>query len=146
MQLCYDQQSRSSDKKRERLEELYILVGHWLNELDGHSLSCSMVMKGKLDYSQHVDLIIEKDSNKKNDFNRLEMILSIYADELKLDYDYLIESRAKSNKIWLSYRKFCEKDGLDGGKFLDPYVTASLERERLGKDFKKKIAVYANGI
>lgn len=58
MQLLHEKESHENAIKRERLEELYVLVGHWLIGLSGHYISLSMVMQGKLNYNQHLDLMI----------------------------------------------------------------------------------------
>jgi hypothetical protein len=137
MQLEHERQSRTEDLKRERLEELYILVGHWLNMFAGHYISLSMVMQGKLDYNQHLDQVIEGSKKQSHDFNRLRMLLDIYARELKPAYEKVLEARDELNEIATKHRHAYERGDLDGKRFLKPYTTTQLKIERLGEALKK---------
>ena len=57
IQLNHEKFTKETEIKRERLEELYILVSQWLNVMFGHSLKLSLVMRGDIDYNQYLDQV-----------------------------------------------------------------------------------------
>lgn len=142
-QLLHERQSREEDINRERLEELYILVGHWLNGIFSNYITLSMVMKGKLDYNQHLDQIIEKGKDQEHDFKRLEMIMDIYAHNLRPAYELVLEARSETNEISRKHRHAYERGDTDGERFLEPYTKAHLKVGKLGKELQKEIAEHA---
>jgi len=139
MQLVHERTSRVKDTKKERLEELYILVGHWLNAIFSNCISLSMVMQGKLDYNQHLDRVKSFDV-QGYDFNRLEMIINVYAHELKVAYEKVLEARTELNEISLKHKDAYMQGDTDGKRFLKPYVLAQVKVESLGEALKKEIA------
>lgn len=143
IQLLHEKISHENSIKRERLEELYVLVGHWLNGLASNYLSLSMVMQGKLDYGQHSDLAIKDGEKIKYDFNRLEMIMGIYAHELLPYYQKVIEARTELNKISIEHRHSYDQGDIEGSRFLKPYTAAQLVIEEHGGLLKEKIAKHA---
>jgi len=143
MQLVHERASRAEDTKKERLEELYILVGHWLNRIFGNYISLSMVMQGKLDYNQHLDQVIKSGNKQGHDFNRLEMIIDVYAHALKPAYEKVLEAISELNEVSLEHKHAYEQGNIDGDKFLKPYTSAQLKVESLGEVLKKEIAEYA---
>ena len=143
IQLVHERESRAEDTKRERLEDLYILVGHWLNGLSGHYISLSMVMQGKLDYNQHLDQFIKSADKQGYDYQRLEMILDVYAHPLKPMYEKVLEARAELNKISTKHKHAYEQGDMDGERFLKSYTAAQLKIESLGEALKKEIAEHA---
>lgn len=97
LQLENERQRHHSQVKREKLEELYVLVSHWLNDFFSHYFKLTLVMRGEIDYNQYLDEIISDGKDAKTDFQRIEMILHIYGRELLPTYNKVLEWRAKVN-------------------------------------------------
>ena len=102
-----------------------------------------MVMQGKIDYNQHLDLTIKGGEKPKYDFNRLEMIMGIYAHELLPYYQKVIDARSKLNAISIKHKHAYEQGDTDGEMFLQSYSSAQLDIEKQGEMLKEKIAEYA---
>jgi len=100
-------------------------------------------MQGKLDYNQHLDLVINDGEKPKHDFNRLEMILGIYAHELQPYYQKVIDARSELNAIATEHKHAYEQGDIHGERFLKPYTAAQLKIEKQGEVLKEKIAEYA---
>ena len=105
-----------------------------------------MVMQGKLDYNQHLDLFISEGNKHKHDFNQLEMILNVYAHELKPAYDKIIEARTELNEISRKHKQSYEQGDINGEEFLQPYTKAQLKIESFGEELLKQIAKHAKSV
>jgi len=132
------QKEKNKQLKRERLEELHILISHWSNNLLGNGLNLLAVMQEKLDYNQYLDLIIEKEVNY--DFQRIEMILNIYASELDETHNKLLELRGELNDIAIKYKHQYESGNFDGEIFIKPYVEIQIKFEKYVNILKNEIA------
>lgn len=129
--------------KREKLEELYILVDKWLSGIFGHYLKLTLVMRGEIDYNQYLDQVIEQGKNKSIDFSRLGMIVDIYGNELQPSYKEIMKSRDELNIIEAEHKRAYKAGDLDGRKYLKPYTDAQNKLCELTESFKKKIAEHA---
>ncbi len=67
--------------RQQRLEDLYVLIDRWSTGLGNKYLSLSMVMPGKLTYTQFFDLSVESLKEFPIDYSRLEMLVQFYAPE-----------------------------------------------------------------
>jgi hypothetical protein len=140
IQLQHERDLKAENLLRERFEELYVLVEHWLNGLFGNYMSLNMVMQGKLTYNQHLDQIIENGNSSKHDFQRLEMIINIYALSIKEKYDAVMEARSKLNEISTVHKLEYEKGNIDGSIFLDAFIVAQVTIEKRGGVLLEAIA------
>lgn len=140
VQLQHEQDDRLSRISRDRLEELYTLVGAWLNLIAGKYLSVSMVMQGKLSYNDHYDLFIKGGEQSNYDFNRIEMIIDVYGSNLQEVYSVVIKSRSELNEIERRFKKDYELGRTNGEKYLTPYVSKQYEIEKNGRELKAAIA------
>jgi len=52
IQLQHEKATKTNAIKREKLEELYILVDKWLGGIFGHYLKLTLVMRGEIDYNE----------------------------------------------------------------------------------------------
>lgn len=127
-QLRHGEVVNNSKQRKERLEELYILISHWNNLFFSHYLSLSLVMRGQIDYNQYLDTINSAD-NKGVDFNRIEMIIDIYGSEFSTSFEKVIKVRERINAINASHKR-AYLNGSPGEDFLD---AASEAQIALGK-------------
>lgn len=139
-QLKHEQESNNKNLQRERLEELHILVSGWLNAMASHYISLSMVMQGKLSYNDHLDIFTKDQEKPRYDFNRLEMIIDLYAHDLKDKYQKVMDSRGELNEIARLHKLAYSEGDIDGEKYLKPYIEAQLKIEKFGQIFKASIA------
>lgn len=142
-QLKNERQRYHSQVKREKLEELYVLVGHWVNYFFSNYLKLILVMKGEIDYNQYLDEIISDGKDQKNNFQRMEMILHIYGRELLPTYNKVLECRKKVNKISATHNADYKKGKLNGEQYIEPYTTVHLQLENAIEELKNEIAELA---
>jgi len=140
IRLRHQQQANETELLKSRLEELYTLVGAWANFMAGKYLSVAMVMQGKLTYNQHYDLYIKDKNVPSYDFNRIEMIIDIYGDDLQEAYEKVIEARSKLTRIESEFKRAYEGGDIDGERFLKEYLQAQHEIEERGRLLKDAIA------
>ena len=140
IQLQHEKESRRENTQRQRLEELYVIVGAWLNNIAINYMSLAMVMQGKLSYNDHLDMVIKNQGELRYDFNRLEMLIDIYAIDLKSEYEAVIEARGKLNEVAKQHKWAYEEGNTDGEVFLKSYINAQVKIENLGKVLSNSIA------
>lgn len=143
VQLEFEKSETERRVRRERLEELYVLLGNWLSGLFGHSMTLILVMRGQIDYNQYLDQVIEMGRKRKHDFNRLEMIIDIYAQSLKPSYQRILEARETLNDIADEHKRSYKAGDFDGERFLKPYSEALLLIDELTERFRMEVAQLA---
>jgi len=142
LQMEHERQSKSSDIKRERLEELYVLLSHWINMFFNHYFKLTLVMRDEMDYNQYLDEIINSGNKNKTDFQRMEMIINIYGHELLPNYNQVLECREKVNDIAATHKSDYKK-GLNGTKYLKPYTAAHQKLDKSVEQLKNQISELA---
>lgn len=143
IQLEHEKSVKANALKREKLEELYVLVDKWLGGIFGHYLKLTLVMRGEIDYNQYLDQVIVEGKENTVDFSRLGMIVDIYGHELQPSYHKIMEARSELNKISAEHKRAYKSGDLDGRKYVEPYTDAQMKLEELTELFKKEIAVHA---
>jgi len=143
IQLNNQKSIKATEVKREKLEELYVLVDKWLNAMAGKYLMLSLVMEGQIDYSQYLDQVVEDGEIQNLNFSRLEMIVDIYCHDLELDYQKLMSARDDLGDITSAHKSAYKSGDIDGKKYLVPYNLAMKNLEILGSSFKKEVAKHA---
>ncbi len=148
LQLNHEKETHKKNLNRERLEELYVLIGNWQNAMFVNSISLSSVMKGETTYNEHIDSMIKNSSSKTSDFTRLEMIVNLYAHSIKSEYDKIIGARSELNDIETNFKLKYKEVGPEHNdeQFLEPYMEAQSKLKKNGDDFKKTIADYVKNI
>jgi len=142
-QLDHEKTTNSNLRKKEKLEELYILIDKWLSGMFSDYLILSLVMRGEIDYNQYFDQKIESGDKNNVDFTRLGMIVDIYGHELQPSYKAIMDARSELNDISIAHKRAYENGDIGGDKYLKPYTAAQLNIEKLTELFKKEIAVSA---
>lgn len=117
MQLAHEERLHRQRVSKERLEELYVLVRHWLNGMFSNFLNLTLVMKGECDYNAHLDAVIDASSDQPAGFSRVEMIIGIYGSEIRQAYDQMIEARVRVNSVIGNYKR-ANLQGKSGGHLL----------------------------
>jgi len=134
---------RASELKREKLEELYILVDKWLQAMFSQYLTLSLVMEGEIDYNSHLDQVIENGEKQEFDFSRLQMLVDIYSHELKSGYQKLMDVRDNISKITSAHKIAYQNGNFNGKKYLASYTFELKNLEMLCSSFKQEIAEHA---
>jgi hypothetical protein len=132
------QRTKKSALTREKGEELYLLAGGWLDSLASNYLRKSMVMQGKLTWSEYQDLTLQ--ATALVDFNRLCMLINVYFKDLKPPFDAVLAARSVLNAVDIQHHRSYEAGDPDGTRFLIPYVAAQKALEAAGEGFKQRIA------
>ncbi len=139
-QLEHEKSVKADALKREKLEELYILVDNWLGGVFSHYIKLTLVMRGEIDYNQYLDQVIVDGKEKPVDFSQLGMIVDIYGDDLESSYEKIMDARSELNEISIAHKHAYQSGDFDGEKFLKPYTAAQIKLEELTESFKKEIA------
>ncbi|SDD40431.1 hypothetical protein [Paraburkholderia lycopersici] len=139
VRFAHEEKMRTQELTRDRLEELYILVGRWAHVSASHHLHLALVMKGQTDYNQYLDTIIAAASDDKTDFNRLEMIVRIYGGDIASAFDDALTKRDTISQIHNTH-KAAYKSGEPGDRFLAPATQAQLAFDKACKTLQKAIA------
>ena len=143
IQLEHQKQTNDILLKKEKLEELYILVDKWLGGVFFHYLNLTMVMRGEIDYNQYLDMVKKDGKEKTVDFTRLSMIVDIYGHELQTSYKKIMDARDELNKVSIAHKRAYKAGDFEGETYLKPYTTAQIKLEKLTELFKKEIAAHA---
>ncbi|WP_318476551.1 hypothetical protein [Photobacterium leiognathi] len=143
LQLDTEKERAHAQVKREKLEELYVLLSQWENMFFSNCLNLTLVMKGEIDYNQYLDEIIESGQASNVDFHRLEMIINIYARELFPLYKDVLKCRDKINKISMSHKQDYMLGKFNGEEYLDIYLEAHTELNIKVKKLQEQLAELA---
>lgn len=79
LQQEHDLQRESQRLTRERLEELYVLAGHWAGGLESYGILGLRLAKGLLTYQQYLDALLEGADKSKVQKSRMELLVNVYA-------------------------------------------------------------------
>ncbi|EIK4762118.1 hypothetical protein ACCH75_003375 [Vibrio parahaemolyticus] len=143
LQLATEKDREHAQIKRERLEELYVLLSQWANMFFSHFFKLTLVMKGDIDYNQYLDEVIEDGKSSNVDFQRIEMILNIYGRELLPIYEDILKCRSKINEISAAHKADYKRGKFNGEKYLEPYSMVHTELDIKVKELKRQLAELA---
>lgn len=110
--------------KREKLDNLYILLTNWRNMFFSYTMNISLIMEGKINYNEHLDRVIKGDFNDNIDFQRLEMIVNIYIPELLPNFNNVLELREKIMNVRDQHKKDYSSGKVNGEKYISPLMDA----------------------
>jgi hypothetical protein len=100
--------------KREKAEELYLLLTEWSKVLFLQKQHLVYVMKKEISYREYQDYIIKNfGDNTKFDFKRIDMLINIYFKNLLPFYNKVLEKRDLVNKIQFKFENNCIKGTCD---------------------------------
>lgn len=127
--------------KREKAEELYLLLTEWSNMFFSNSNHLSLVMKGDIDYNQYLDYIIERD---KVDFKRIEMLTNVYFKNLLPFYKLIEKDREILNNFEYEYRSIYEIKSDNDLRYVNPLMTRTSDLTNCINNLKNEIILYVN--
>ncbi|WP_346833845.1 hypothetical protein ABDZ23_23800 [Pseudomonas koreensis] len=137
-QLAHEERMSSQRIKKERLEELYILVCHWGNLFFSQYMSLKLVMDGHIDYNEYLDRTSATDL-KGFDFSRMEMIIDIYGSQLGKAYELVMEARSKINEVNADH-KFAYQRGEPSDIYIKPAADAQIAFGEACDELKRVIS------
>ena len=132
--------------KQTRGEELYTLLGYWRIAVEGRYPTLAGVMKGELDYNQHLDTIIANSKDAKTDPSRLTMLADVYFAELHQEIESCHASLAKVNKVIGEHKAAYKRGNADGQPFLNPYQEALQAFGKAVRDAQGRLAATLNAL
>ncbi len=136
----YDKKVSQGNLRRERLEELYILVCHWSNEFFADYMALGLVMDGHQSYNEYLDDFNSR--QRSHDFSRIEMIVDVYGQALTDEYQSVIVARSRINEI-RHLHKCAYKCGETGERYKKPAADAQLLMGQALDQLKLAIAAEA---
>ncbi|MFB9215709.1 hypothetical protein [Vibrio sinaloensis] len=143
LQLETERQRESNQVKRERLEELYVLMSQWVNKFFSNFFKLTLVMEGTIDYNRYLDEIIEEGKSSPVDFQRMEMILNIYGRELLPAYQDILKCRDQIAEMATAH-KVDYKQGKNCKNYVEPYSLLHAELELRVEKLKTQLAGLAS--
>jgi len=144
-QLEHEKVRASKTLKREKMEELYLLLDKWLNSFFSRYMKLTLVMKGSISYNDYLDQINSDPSSSNVDFSRLAMIIEIYGSELSDIYKSVLDARSSLNDIDIQHKHAYKAGDVDGRRFIEPFTGAQVELESRIELLKSKVAEVARG-
>jgi hypothetical protein len=101
------------------------------------------VMKSGRSLDQHYEFMAESGEDRHYQFARLEMIVNIYGDSVRKEYDDAIKARTKLNEIAAEFEQTYRTGGT-GTSYLKGYVAAQQNFEKAVGNLTGSIAKGAN--
>ncbi|WP_457802925.1 hypothetical protein [Stenotrophomonas maltophilia] len=92
MQQTHDLQRENQRVTRERLEELYVLAGHWTAGLAQFNILGLRLAKGMLTYKQYVDLQLQQGEKSKVELSRMELLRDVYGSPALIEAAAAVEA------------------------------------------------------
>jgi hypothetical protein len=127
--------------KREKAEELYILLEKWANFFFFQKNHLVLVMNGHIDYNEYLDYIINEGEKNKVDFKRIDMIINIYFDKL-LSFDEKVRKQMEIvNDIEYEYKKEYENGNIDGKQYINLLLSETLKTTESIDKIKKEVCI-----
>lgn len=130
--------------KREKAEELYILLEKWANSFFNRSSYLTLVMKKNISYNEYLDYIVENPS--KVDFIRIEMLLKIYFKNMLPSYELILKQRDEINDIMDLHKKEYQNGCFDGERYIEPLMRETLITTKLVEKLKEEVAIFVNNM
>ena len=135
------QKEKDKQLKRERLEELFILIEQWSNILGGNGIFLISVMENKIDYNIYLDKVIEN----KFDAGRMSMLQEIYATELSTEKSLILKYRDELDDIKREFEKIY-RDGKSVDKsYIQKYKKSQLMFAHSIEHYKKELVKMVSG-
>jgi len=132
--------------KREKVEELYILLESWANLFFSQKNHLTLVMQEHISFNDYLDYIIEGGDKNKQDFKRIDMLINIYFKELSVHHKKIIEQMGVVNDIQFQYKQNYQNGNINGEEYIEPLLSETLKVTKLVDKLKENIVVLVNNI
>jgi hypothetical protein len=129
---------------RQRLEELYSLVGSWSNELVTHYMPYLRVMDGVLTYNQALDITIKR--GVQVDSVRMFTLAELYFPSTQGALGALMLTRDKAARIHDEFKENHKVDGLPNASAASALRSVLREFSATVDDYKAELATYAKNV
>jgi hypothetical protein len=130
--------------KREKAEELYILLEKWANSFFNRSNYLTLVMKNNISYNEYLDYIVE--NSNKVDYIRIEMLLKIYFKKMLPSFELIIKQRDEINDIIDLHKKEYQNGCFNGERYIEPLMRETLITTKLVEKLKEEVAIFVNNM
>ncbi|MFW3344723.1 hypothetical protein ACN9K5_00770 [Aliarcobacter butzleri] len=130
--------------KREKAEEVYILLEKWANSFFNRSNYLTLVMKKNISYNEYLDYIVENPT--KVDFICIEMLLKIYFKDMLPSYELILKQRDEINDIIALHKKEYQNGCFDGNIYIEPLMRETLITTKLVEKLKEEVATFVNNM
>ncbi|NWD70772.1 hypothetical protein HX870_24545 [Pseudomonas gingeri] len=137
MQLQHEERVNNQKIKKERMEELYILVSAWALEFNFQWTYLKLAMEGVIKPHEFHEKMIERERSVV-DYNRISMIVDFYGGEVEPLRDFVIEKMNQVNMNRYKYESF-PKDRAEDSAIRAAGI-AYFELEKACDAFKAAIA------
>jgi hypothetical protein len=129
---------------RQRLEELYTLIGQWSNELSTHYLPYLKVMDGELSYNDALDITLR--GNSRVDANRMFTLAELYFPGAHDALEVLISCRDKAASLHSDFKEQYRIAGEPSQKHAKLLRRLLGEFDRAVEHYRRELAAYAKNV
>lgn len=129
---------------RQRLEELYALVGLWSNELVTHYLPYLKVMDGELTYNQALEITIRREIPV--DSVRMFTLAELYFPSAQGALGILVCTRDKAARIHDEFKENYKADGRPSAAAASVLRSVLQEFNSAVDAYKAELATYAKNV
>jgi hypothetical protein len=133
--------------RREKLEECFRAVHHYLISLTTHYLVWAEVMSGKLTYDQANDMIIAEGKREDREYPLLaELLIRLYFPSLQTHFDTLLKTRDELSRLQSEFGRSYRRNGPTGDyrEQRKAYIAVIKQLDAHDKDLKNAICVLAD--
>lgn len=123
---------RMDERQLDRLEELHILFERWEMNLSQVYLFHLRYFKGSLSFSDVLALVKDLQVMEKGDFQRMNMILSLYAGSLSQQYQEVQDARKRLVPFLA--------ESAPSSHSIEDFIEAQIHFETIASSFKNAIA------
>ena len=146
LQRDLERELKLKDIHREKLEELYCLSNSWIKNHVANWSPYYQVMLGELEYNDALDLTIKHFEKNTLDYNRIDMLISLYFNSLKNEFEILTKARDSVNKIWSEHKREYKKGNIDGLEFAKPFLDEQKSFVSHSKVFLNAVSNFKNTV
>lgn len=132
--------------RREKLEECFRAVHHYLMSLVTNYIVWAEVMAGKLTYDQANDMIIAGSKPEYREYSLLaELLIRLYFPSLQTHFDALLRTRDELSRLQGDFRRCYQRDGptADYREQRKVYLAVFKKLDAHDKDLKNAICSVA---
>lgn len=123
----------------EKVEEIYVLTGRYIDTLASHYFLIKEIMKKQIGYEEVSKKVQEDKEVLQTDFERIQMLVDIYFPSLKEELKILLRTRRTGGMIMKRYQEEANIPGI-GQQYVMPMSRVIEDLEDLSREIKRSIA------
>lgn len=140
LQLDHERDQREKEKHTSRLEELYVMIGHYASAVSSFYTPYLSAASGQVSLRWARDKSMEEGYKKAPDHERLEMMFYLYYPQLKSDFDLFKAVVQDVFSKWKPCEEALEKDQSPTDEQRKAFAVAFLLIDMRAKDLKERVA------